>query len=140
MDFILQYRWIFIVLGVILFFKLFGKSKGGTVVSRVRANLQVLDPRFQTCEAEATYKTFKEGQPHKIDIDIEKLPLQPGEVLDFHINNKQLANVTVDRKLEAEFEHWNDEEVDFPQINAGDKLDILYQNNIVLSGVFVLVN
>jgi len=100
----------------------------------------VLDPRFQTCEAEATYKTFKEGQPHKIDIDIEKLPLQPGEVLDFHINNKQLANVTVDRKLEAEFEHWNDEEVDFPQINAGDKLDILYQNNIVLSGVFVLVN
>jgi len=49
-----------------------------------------------------------------------------------------LANVTVDRQQEAEFEHWSDEDVVFPHVNAGDQLDIVYQNNVVLSGVFSL--
>lgn len=123
---------------LILFFKIFGKGsgRGGVVVSRVTANLQVFDPRFQGCKPEAKYSTFKEGTPHKIDIEIERLPLQPGEMLDFYINRQPLARVQVERDREAEFEHWSDGEVQFPQINAGDQLDIVYQNNVVLSGIF----
>ena len=82
--------------------------------------------------------TFKEGKPHKIEIEVENLPLQAGEFLDFYINRKLLSRVEVKHDLEAEFEHWTDEGVDFPQINAGDKLDIVYQNRVVLSGVFYL--
>ena len=132
------YHWIAIVIGVVLFLKLFGKSKGGAIVSRVTADLKVLSPQFQSCRPEAKYLTFKEGKPNKIDIEIENLPLQPGEVLDFYINRKLLSRVEVKRDLEAEFEHWSDEGVDFPHINPGDQLDIAYQNTLVLSGVFQL--
>ena len=136
MEFLEQNSWIYVVIGVVLFFKIFGKSKGGTVVNRVNAHLQVLDPRFQACRPEAKYVTFKDGKPNKIDIEIENLPLRAGEVLDFYINRQLLSRVEVQRDLEAEFEHWSDGDVHVPHINAGDQLDIAYQNRLVLSGVF----
>lgn len=136
MEFVKQYPWIFIVIGALFFLKfLIKRGKGGSVVTRVTADLQVLDPQFQACETEAKYITFKEGQPDKIDIEIEDLPLQAGEVLDFYINRQLLSRVEVKRNLEAEFEHWSDEDVALPIINAGDQLDIVYQNRPIMSGV-----
>ena len=121
-----------------LFFVVFGKGggRGGVVVSRVTADLRPIDPEFKRCRPEAKYSTFQEGKPHKIDIEIENLPLQPGEVLSFYINRQLLANVEVERDREAEFEHWSDGDVPFPQINAGDQLDVVYQNKAVMSGIF----
>ena len=137
MEFVEQYRWVFIAIGVVFFFiLLFKGGKGGRVVTRVTADLQVLDPRFQACETVAKYVTFKEGQPDKIEIEIEDLPLQPGEVLDFYINRQLLSRVEVKRSLEAEFEHWSNEDVAFPIVNAGDQLDIVYQNRPIMSGIF----
>ena len=137
MEFVEQYRWVFIAIGVVFFFiLLFKGGKGGRVVTRVTADLQVLDPRFQACVTEAKYVTFKEGQPDKIEIEIEDLPLQPGEVLDFYINRQLLSRVEVKRSLEAEFEHWSDEDVAFPIVNTGDQLDIVYQNRPIMSGIF----
>ena len=133
-----QYRWIYIAIGVVFFLKLFAKGKGGAVVSKVTADFRVLDPQFQSCRPEARYVTFKEGKPHKIDIEVENLPLQAGEFLEFYINRTLLSRAEVKRDLEAEFEHWSDEGVAFPQINAGDQLDIVYQNRAVVSGVFSL--
>jgi len=92
------------------------KSRGGRVITRFTADFDIFDPRFQNCRPEADYCIFKEGKPHKIDIDVERLPLQEGEVLDVHINQKPLSRITVKRDLEAEFEHWSDGEVSFPQI------------------------
>ncbi len=137
MEFVKQYPWIFVAIGAVVFLRFLIKNgKGGRVVTRVTANLQVHDPRFQACETEAKYVTFKEGQPDKIEIEIEDLPLQPGEVLDFYINRQPLSRVEVKRNLEAEFEHWSDGDVPFPQIKAGDQLDIAYQNRVIMSGVF----
>lgn len=132
-----QYRWIYIVIIAVILLKLFSKGKGGVVVSQVTADLRILDPQFQTCRPEAKYVTFKEGKPHKIDIEIENLPLQAGEFLEFYINRTLLSRAEVKRDLEAEFEHWSDGDVNFPQINAGDQIDIVYQNRAVISGVFI---
>ena len=59
-----------------------------------------------------------------------------GEVLDIHINKIPLSSIPVKGDFEAEFEHWSDGEVSFPQITEGDKVDIIYQSKVVISGVF----
>ena len=53
------------------------------VVKRYSADLDVLDERFTDCVKEAEYLIFKPGKPDKIEIEIEKLPLDEGEVLEF---------------------------------------------------------
>jgi len=123
---------------VVFFFKMLsrGSSRGGRVITRYTADFDILDPRFQTCRPEGDYFIFKEGKPHKIEIEVERLPLEQGEVLDVHINQHPLSRITVKYDLEAEFEHWSDGEVSFPKITAGDKVDIFYQNKIIISGVF----
>jgi hypothetical protein len=113
-----------------------GSGRGGRVITRFTADFKILDPRFQTCRPEGDYCIFKEGKPHKIEIDVERLPLQKGEFLDVYINQQFLSRMTVEADLEAEFEHWSDGEVSFPQITEGDKIDIAYQGNIIISGVF----
>ena len=134
----MEFKWVLIIIGVIAFLIIFskGSSKGGVVVNRVKADLNILSPQFAKCRPEASYTTFKEGKPHKIDIEVENLPLQPGEVLDVYINRKLLSRIEVERDREAEFEHWSNEGVEFPQIQAGDKIDFVYQNQAVISGVF----
>ena len=118
------------------FLKMLGRGKGGVVKTRFTADFNVLDQRFATCRPEADYSIFKEGKPHKIEIEVERLPLEPGDTLDVYINRQLLSKITVKRDLEAEFEHWSDDDVPFPQIKAGDVVDIVYQNKLVLSGVF----
>jgi len=113
-----------------------GSSRGGIVKTRFTADFEILDPRFQACRPEGDYSIFKEGKPHKIEIEVERLPLQEGEFLDVYINQHPLSRIVVKHDLEAEFEHWSDGEVSFPQITEGDKVDITYQNKIIISGVF----
>ena len=136
MEFNEKYIWVGVAIAVIFFLKLFGKGRGGVVVSHFTADLQILDPRFQACRPDADYCIFKEGKPHKIEIEVENLPLQEGDVLDFYINQKPLARVPVKRDLEAEFEHWSDGDVNFPEIKEGDKVDIIYQGHVIMTGVF----
>jgi len=132
----MEFHWWYIFSGIILFFIIFGKSKGGIVVKRFTANLEILDQRFEGCVAEAEYSMFKEGRPDHIEIELDRLSIPVGEELEFHVNGKLLANVAVERDKEAEFDHWSDEEVDFPVIKKGDELIIKYQNINVLKGTF----
>ena len=124
---------------VVFFLKMLGggSSKGGRVMTRFTADFDILDPRFQMCRPEADYCIFKEGKPHKIEIEVERLPLQEGDVLDVFINKHPLSPMSVKRDLEAEFEHWSDGEASFPQITEGDKVDIAYQDKIIISGIFL---
>lgn len=118
------------------FFIFFGKRKGGVVVKRLTANMEILDQRFDGYRPEAEYSTFKEGRPDHIDIEIEQLPIQAGEELEFQLEGKTLANVKVQRDKEAGFDHWSDEDIDFPAIKEGDELVIKYQGVDVLKGTF----
>ncbi len=120
----MEFHWWYIFIGLIFFFIFFGKGKGGVVVKRLTANMEILDQRFDECRPEAEYSTFKEGSPDHIDIEIEQLPIQVGEELEFQLNRKTLANVKVERDKEAEFDQWSDE------------LVIKYQGVDVLKGTF----
>jgi hypothetical protein len=132
----MEFHWWYIVVGVILFFMVFGKSKGGVVVQRFTANMEILDPRFDGCHTEADYSIFKEGSPDHIEIEVERLTIPVGDELDFQLNGKSLAIVRVERDMEAEFDHWSDEGIYFPAIKDGDELIIKYQNTNVLKGIF----
>ena len=46
-------------------------GKGGAVIESFEAKMQILDPRFDGCEPSAEYSIFKEGKPHKIDLEVE---------------------------------------------------------------------
>lgn len=118
--------------------RFFGESKGGSVVKRFTADLLILDARFENCRPEADYTIFKEGKPVKLEIEVEALSIPEGDELEFCINGKLLAKVLVDKSKEAEFEHYSDEGVSFPEISAGDEVVIRYQNVDVLRGTFEL--
>jgi len=135
-DYFMEFHWWYILVGAFLFFIIFGKGKGGVVVRRYTANMEVLDPRFEGCRTEAEYSVFKKGQPEHIDIEIEQLSIPVGEELEFQLNGETLANVRVERDKEAEFDHWSDEGVDFPAVREGDELIVKYQNVNVLKGIF----
>ncbi|WP_195758362.1 hypothetical protein [Kangiella sp. HZ709] len=132
----MQFHWWYILVGIILFFILFGKKKGGVVSTRLTASMQVLDSRFQDCKSEADFTSFKNDGPEHIDIEIEQLPLKVNEELEFLINGNLLATVKVKRNLEAEFDHWADEDIEFPMVHDGDELIIVYDNTEVLKGIF----
>lgn len=136
MDYFLEFHWWYVFVGIILIFMLFGKSKGGVVVKRFTANIEVLDERFSGCQTEAKYTIFKEGKPDHIEIEVEKLSIPVDEELEFQLNGTTLAKVRVKRNKEAEFDHWSDEGVDFPVIKQGDMLVIKYQGVDVLRGIF----
>lgn len=138
MDYFLQFHWWYIPIGVIGFFLVFGKGKGGLVVKSFTAKMQILDDRFQGCDPEAEYVIFKEGKPVKLEIEIERLTIPVGDELEFHINGNLLATVLVEQDGEAEFDHYSDEGVAFPAIDAGDELVVRYQNVDVLKGTFEL--
>ena len=138
MDYFLEFHWWYIFVGVILFFIVLGKGKGGIVVKRLSADLDVLDQRFKGCLSEAEYCVFKDGSPDHIEIEIENLALEVDEELDFQLNGKTLATVKVKRSKEAEFDHWGDEGIAFPVVEEGDELVIKYQNTEVLKGRFQL--
>jgi len=132
----MEFHWWYILIVLVVVFIIFGKSKGGVVVKRYTANMQILDERFSDCRPEADYTIFKEGKPEKIDIDIENLSIPVGDELELHLNGNLLAKIEVKRNHEAEFEHWSDEAVTFPKIKAGDELVVKYQNTDVLKGSF----
>jgi len=137
MDYFLQLHWWYLLIAFVLLVMFTGKRKGGIVVKSFKAEMQILDDRFQDCDADANYSIFKEGKADHIDIDLEKLIIPIGDELEFHLNGKLLAKVNVKRKKEAEFDHWADEEgVTFPRVNEGDKLVVKYQGTDVLKGVF----
>lgn len=135
MEYFMQFHWWYILAGFVLCFIVFGKGKGGLVVKRVTAKLEILDQRFAKCPAEAKYSTFKEGSPDHIEIKIKELPAFVGEELEFQINEEKLAMVRVGRN-KAEFDYWSDEGVGFPVIKEGDELVIKYQGVVVLKGIF----
>jgi hypothetical protein len=132
----MEFHWWYLLVGFVLVFFVFGKSKGGVVVKRLTANMEILDDRFNGCKPEARYSVFKPGTPDHIEIEIEQLFINVGEELDFLLNGNLLAKVEVERDKEAEFDHWSDEGVDFPVVQVGDELVIRYQNIDVLKGVF----
>ena len=134
MEYLLQFHWWYVLVGILLFFMIFGKSKGGIVVKRLTANMEVLDDRFSACRLEADYSIFKEGEPDHIEIELERLSIPVGDELEFLINGKRLAIVAVERDKEAEFDHWSDDGVDFPVIKEGDALLIRYQDVDVVRG------
>lgn len=133
----MEFHWWYIIVGGMALIVFLGKSKGGIVVKRFSANLEILDERFRGCRPEADYSIFKQGEPDHIDIEIDNLPLHKGEELEFYINGNTLAKAVVKRNNEAEFDHWGDENVDFPVIKEGDELIVKYQNKDVLKGVFL---
>ena len=136
MEYFFQFHWWYVLVGIVLIFAFFGKGKGGVVVQRFRADLEILDPRFEGCRPEADYCIFKGGKPDHIEIEIEKLSIPVGDQLAFFINGELLAHVEVQRDKEAEFDHWGDDGVVFPVVKAGDTLVIQYQNTDVLKGTF----
>jgi len=115
MDYFLEFHWWYVLIGLVLLVKFTGTSKGGLVV-----------------------KSFREGKPDHIDIEVEDLTIPVGDELEFHLNGKLLAKAEVKRNKEAEFDHWSDENVYFPKINEGDELVIKYQNVDVIKGTFKL--
>ena len=100
------------------------------------ADFEIFDSRFKGCDLEADYSIFKEGKPHHMDIEVDDLTIPVGDELDFKINGELLAKVKVARDREAEFDHWSDEDVDFPEIKSGDELTIWYEGVMVIKGVF----
>ena len=136
MEYFEEFHWWYVLIGIVLLFLFFGKSKGGMVKKRVTADLAVLDERFAACITEADYSIFKEGSPDHIEIEVEQLPIEAGEELAFELNGETLALVTVNRKQEAEFDHWSDEGIDFPVVKEGDVLVIKYQGVDVFKGAF----
>ncbi len=136
MDYLLQFHWWYILIGIFLFFILFGKKKGGVVSTRLTADFQILSQRFEGCKPEADYATFKNDGPDHIDIEIKRLPLNEDEQVEFLINGTLLAKVKVKRNKEAEFDHWADENIDFPVIHENDELIVIYDNTEVLKGSF----
>lgn len=132
----MTFHWWYVPVAFILLFLVFGKRKGGIVVSRVTAYLEVLDTRFAGCRTEAKYSTFKEGSPDHIEIEVKDLSIPVGDELEFLINGKALAMVKVSPKHKAEFDYWSDEGVDFPIIKEGYELVIKYQGVDVLKGRF----
>lgn len=138
MDYFMEFHWWYLIIGIVVLFLFFGKSKGGVVVKRLTANMHILDERFQGCEPEADYSIFKEGKPDHIDIEIERLTIPVGEELELQLNGKTFAKFVVKRNNEAEFDYWSGEGVKFPKINEGDELVIRYKNVDVLKGVFQL--
>lgn len=135
MDYFLEFHWWYILVGVALFMVV-GKGKGGLVVKRFSADLKVLDPRFEACRTEATYAIFKEGSPDHIEIEVENLFLDVGEVLEIFLDDSLLAKIEVKKDKEAEFDHWSDEAVRFPKISGGEHVVIKYKNAAVFAGVF----
>lgn len=138
MDYFLQFHWWYVPIAIILLFAITGKSKGGVVVKRFTADMQILDERFQGCDPDADYSIFKEGKPDHIDIEIERLTIPVGDELEFYINGELLAKVNVKRNREAEFDHWSDEDVVFPKVKDGDELIVRYQGIDALKGIFKL--
>ena len=141
MEYLMQFHWWYLLLPfvlLILFVMIFGEGKGGIVVKRFTAKLSVIDERFKGCQPEANYSIFKEGQPDRINIEVEELHLSPGEELDFQLNGTSIAIVKVEKDREAEFDHWSDENVTFPVVAESDELVIKYQGFDVLKGIFHL--
>jgi|GEM_PF-3401330 len=140
MEYLTQFHWWYVPVGIVLAFVFFGKGgKGGIVVKRFSATFEILDDRFKTSRPEADFCVFKEGKPVKLEIDVERLALQIGDELEFYINGKLLAKVPVKkdgRDCEAEFEHYSDEGVDFPHIKEGDEVVIRYDSVDVMKGRF----
>ena len=134
----MEFHWWYIPVLLVVIFLFFGKRKGGVVEQRVVARMDVQDPRFEACQLDADYCTFRNEGPDHIEIEIEQLPLAPGETLEFLINGEHLADVEVNRSRQAEFDHWSDEGVDFPVVMAGDVLLIRYNGADVVRGVFEL--
>ncbi len=138
MDYFLQFHWWYVLIAIVLLFIFTGKSKGGIVVKRFTADMQILDDRFLGCDPEADYSIFKEGKPDHIEIEIERLTIPVGDELEFYLNGKLLSKVSVKRNKEAEFDHWSDEDVTFPKIKEGDEVIVKYQGVDALKGIFKL--
>lgn len=136
MDYFFEFHWWYILIAFIFFLAFSGK--GGIVVTRLTARLKILDDRFIGCLPEADYCIFKEGEPHKFEIEIEDLAIPVGEELEFQINGETLAFVKVTSKNKAKFEQWSDGNVKFPIIKKGDEIDIKYEGEVVLKGTFQL--
>lgn len=136
MEYFLEFHWWYLVVAIVLCFVFFGESKGGIVVKRLCANLEILDDRFKDCRPQAEYSIFKEGKPDHLEIEIERLSIPVGEELEFFLNGKLLADVKVKKNREAEFDHWSDEGVEFPVVNSGDEVVIKYRKSDVLRGTF----
>lgn len=136
LDYLLEFHWWYLLVLFALWLALFGRHKGGLVVQRLTAELEVLDERFATCRTEATYSTFKPGTPDHIDIELDRLDLPTGDVLELQLNAQTLATVPVKRNREAEFDHWSDDGTEFPVIKTGDQLVVRYQGHRVLEGTF----
>jgi len=136
MDYFLEFHWWYLLV-VFFLFIFFGKGKGGVVVKRFTAKMEIFDQRFEECRPEVTYTIFKKGNPDHIEIELENLFLEVDEELKFHINGKLLAIVKVEQDREAEFDHWSDDGVNFPVIKGGEELVVKYQNIDVLKGTFV---
>lgn len=136
MDYFFDFHWWYLLVIGLAFVLLTGKSKGGVVVKRFDAPLTVLDQRFSDCEPKASYCVFKEGSPDHIEIELEKLSLPVGDLLEFHLDGELLAKVKVEKDKEAEFDHWSDEGVVFPVIQGGERLIVRYQGVDVLEGTF----
>ena len=139
MEYFLDFHWWYILVGLALLILFTGK--GGRVIKRYSADLEVLDPQFNDCLLEADYSIFKEGKPEKIEIEVERLPLDVGELLELlelYINGSHLADMKVKKDKEAEFEHWSDGDVHFPKIREGDLIVIKYLGKDILKGTFTL--
>jgi len=136
MDYFLQFHWWYVPLGVVLLFLFFGKSKGGIVVKRFSANMQILDDRFQSCDPKADYSIFKKGKPDHIDIEIQRLTIPVGDELELYLNGEHFATVAVKPNKEVEFDPWGDEGVAFPKVDDGDELVVKYQGDDALKGTF----
>ena len=133
----MEFHWWYVPVGLVLVFLLFGRGKGGVVRVRYTAVPDIVDERFADCRVEAKYSIFKSGSPDHIEIELENLTIPVGDELEFLINDKLLATVPVEQDREAEFDHWSDEDVDFPVIQEGDRLLVRYQGSDVLQGEFL---
>ena len=74
--------------------------------------------------------------PDSIDIRVRKLPCNPDTEFELKLNQKRNAIVKASQGKKIDFDHWSDEEITFPKIRSGDKLEICIAGSTVLEGSF----
>jgi len=137
MEYFSEFHWWYLLVG--FFILVLFTGKGGVVVKRYSADFTILDESFKDCILEATYSIFKKGKPEKFEVEVKNLSLTAGETLEVLINGAHLANISVKKDKEAEFEHWSDEGVYFPKIVDGDSITIKYTGKDIFKGTYKLV-
>jgi len=137
-EYFLEFHWWYVLVAFIILFIFFGESKGGVVTHRFYTDLSAIDDRFSKCVGYSSRSFFKNMKDEKFKVEIDKIPLERGEELDIHINDKFFRTEKVKRNREIEFDIWLDDKLvdNFPKVMPKDKIVVFYNKYPILEGVY----